>query len=97
MLAALAAGNPQQLAPLLGNELQAAAVSLDPRCAARCVPAWRRAPGRNRVRIRPTCAFLCSSATSAIDVGTQLSGAGVCRTVRVASGRCTVPESCQRP
>ncbi|EUA29967.1 4-diphosphocytidyl-2-C-methyl-D-erythritol kinase domain protein [Mycobacterium xenopi 4042] len=29
---------------------------------------------------------MCSSATSAIDVGTQLSGAGVCRTVRVASG-----------
>jgi 4-diphosphocytidyl-2-C-methyl-D-erythritol kinase len=34
----------------------------------------------------PTCAFLCTSATSAIDVGAQLAGAGVCRTVRVASG-----------
>jgi len=34
----------------------------------------------------PTCAFLCTSAVSAVDVGTELSGAGVCRTVRVASG-----------
>ena len=34
----------------------------------------------------PTCAFLCRSAPSAVDVGTELSGAGVCRTVRVASG-----------
>lgn len=34
----------------------------------------------------PTCAFLCSSAASAVDVGTEVSGAGVCRTVRVASG-----------
>ena len=30
VLAALAAGDPEQLAPLLGNEMQAAAVSLDP-------------------------------------------------------------------
>ena len=34
----------------------------------------------------PTCAFLCASASSAIDVGVELSGAGVCRTVRAASG-----------
>jgi len=34
----------------------------------------------------PTCAFLCASAASAVDVGTEVSGAGVCRTVRVASG-----------
>lgn len=34
----------------------------------------------------PTCAFLCPSAGAAVDVGTELAGAGVCRTVRVASG-----------
>ena len=34
----------------------------------------------------PTCAFLCDSAAAALDVGTELAGAGVCRTVRVASG-----------
>ncbi|MDQ2635421.1 MAG: 4-(cytidine 5'-diphospho)-2-C-methyl-D-erythritol kinase, partial [Actinomycetota bacterium] len=34
----------------------------------------------------PTCAFLCASATSALDVGAELADAGVCRSVRVASG-----------
>ncbi|KAA1250882.1 4-(cytidine 5'-diphospho)-2-C-methyl-D-erythritol kinase [Mycobacterium simiae] len=87
VLAALAAGEPERLAPLLGNEMQAAAVSLD--------PALRRAlrAGVEAGALAglvsgsgPTCAFLCTSAESAIDVGAQLSGAGVCRTVRVASG-----------
>jgi 4-diphosphocytidyl-2-C-methyl-D-erythritol kinase len=87
VLAALAAGDPEQLAPLLGNEMQAAAASLD--------PSLRRAL-RTGVEAGalagivsgsgPTCAFLCASAASAIDVGTQLSGAGVCRTVRVVTG-----------
>lgn len=87
VLAALAAGDPEQLAPLLGNEMQAAAVSLKPalRGALRAgVEAGALAgivSGSG-----PTCAFLCTSAASAVDVGTQLSGAGVCRTVRVASG-----------
>ena len=87
VLAALAAGDPEQLAPLLGNELQAAAVSLE--------PTLRRALGAGVDAgalagivsgSGPTCAFLCASAASAVDVGIQLSGAGVCRTVRVASG-----------
>ena len=34
----------------------------------------------------PTCAFLCASSSSAVDIGAELAGAGVCRTVRVASG-----------
>ncbi|HZQ31195.1 MAG TPA: 4-(cytidine 5'-diphospho)-2-C-methyl-D-erythritol kinase, partial [Mycobacterium sp.] len=87
VLAALAAGDPQQLAPLLGNELQAAAVSLDPSLR-RALRAGEEAGALAGIvsGSGPTCAFLCSSATSAIDVGTQLSGAGVCRTVRVASG-----------
>jgi sodium/proline symporter len=34
----------------------------------------------------PTCAFLCASADAAVQVGAELAGAGVCRTVRVASG-----------
>ena len=87
VLAALAAGDPEQLAPLLGNELQAAAVSLE--------PTLRRALGAGVDAgalagivsgSGPTCAFLCASAASAVDVGIQLSEAGVCRTVRVASG-----------
>ncbi|MEY8014843.1 4-(cytidine 5'-diphospho)-2-C-methyl-D-erythritol kinase [Mycobacterium servetii] len=87
VLAALAAGDPAGLAPLLGNEMQAAAVSLQ--------PALRRAlrAGVEAGALAglvsgsgPTCAFLCASASSAVDVGAQLAGAGVCRTVRVASG-----------
>ncbi|MCV6986048.1 4-(cytidine 5'-diphospho)-2-C-methyl-D-erythritol kinase [Mycobacterium shinjukuense] len=87
VLAALAAGDPQQLAPLLGNELQAAAVSLDP-ALRRALRAGAEAGALAGIvsGSGPTCAFLCGSAAAAIDVGTQLSGAGVCRTVRIATG-----------
>ncbi len=87
VLAALAAGDPQRLAPLLGNELQPAAASLDPMLR-RALRAGVEAGALAAIvsGSGPTCAFLCASATSAVDVGSQLSGAGVCRTVRVASG-----------
>lgn len=87
VLAALAAGDPEQLAPLLGNELQAAAVSADPDLR-RVLRAGEEAGALAGIvsGSGPTCAFLCSSASAAVDVGIQLSGAGVCRTVRVASG-----------
>jgi 4-diphosphocytidyl-2-C-methyl-D-erythritol kinase len=87
VLAALAAGDPQQLAPLLGNELQAAAVSMDP-ALRRVLRAGMEAGAMAGIvsGSGPTCAFLCPSAPAAVDVGAQLSGAGVCRTVRVASG-----------
>jgi len=86
-LAALAAGDPQRLAPLLGNEMQAAALSLEPQLR-RVLHAGVEAGALAGIvsGSGPTCAFLCVSAASAVDVGTQLSGAGVCRTVRVASG-----------
>ena len=87
VLAALAAGDPEQLAPLLGNEMQAAAVTLDP-ALRRALRAGVEAGALAGIvsGSGPTCAFLCASATSAIDVCTQLSGAGVCRTVRVVAG-----------
>ena len=87
VLAALAAGDPHQLAPLLGNELQPAALSLDPDLR-RTLRAGVEAGALAGIvsGSGPTCAFLCSSASSAVDVGTELAGAGVCRTVRVASG-----------
>ena len=87
VLAALAAGDPEQLAPLLGNELQAAALSLNP-ALRRVLRAGVEAGALAGIvsGSGPTCAFLCRSAPSAVDVGTELSGAGVCRTVRVASG-----------
>jgi 4-diphosphocytidyl-2-C-methyl-D-erythritol kinase len=87
VLAALAAGDPEQLAPLLGNELQAAALSMHP-ALRRVLRAGTEAGALAGIvsGSGPTCTFLCRSAPAAIDVGTELSGAGVCRTVRVASG-----------
>ncbi|MEW5808081.1 MAG: 4-(cytidine 5'-diphospho)-2-C-methyl-D-erythritol kinase [Actinomycetota bacterium] len=87
VLAALATGDPAALAPLLGNDLQPAALTLDPGLR-RTLRAGVEAGALAGVvsGSGPTCAFLCASAGSAVDVGTELAGAGVCRTVRVASG-----------
>ncbi|GAA2970322.1 4-(cytidine 5'-diphospho)-2-C-methyl-D-erythritol kinase [Actinokineospora diospyrosa] len=87
VLEALATGDPRQLALLLGNDLQAASVSLR--------PGLRRTlrAGVNAGALAgtvsgsgPTCAFLCEDADAALRVAAELSGAGVCRTVRVAHG-----------
>jgi 4-diphosphocytidyl-2-C-methyl-D-erythritol kinase len=87
VVAALASGDPDQLAPLLGNELQPAALSMKP-ALRRVLRAGVEAGALAGIvsGSGPTCTFLCRSASSAVDVGTELSGAGVCRTVRVASG-----------
>ncbi len=87
VLAALASGDPAVLAPLLGNELQPAAMSLDPTLR-RTLRAGSEAGALAGVvsGSGPTCAFLCASAASAVEVCAELAGAGVCRTVRVASG-----------
>lgn len=87
LLAALAAGDPQELASLLGNDLQPAALSLAPDLR-RTLRAGTEAGALAGIvsGSGPTCAFLCASAGAAVDVGAQLAGAGVCRTVRVANG-----------
>jgi 4-diphosphocytidyl-2-C-methyl-D-erythritol kinase len=87
LLAALASGDADQLAPLLGNDLQSAALSLDSGLR-RTLRAGEDAGALAGIvsGSGPTCAFLCASASSAIDVGVELAGAGVCRTVRAASG-----------
>jgi 4-diphosphocytidyl-2-C-methyl-D-erythritol kinase len=87
VLAALASGDPAQLAPLLGNDLQAAALSLDPGLR-RTLRGGTEAGALAGIvsGSGPTCAFLCSSASAAVDVATEMAGAGVCRTVRVATG-----------
>lgn len=87
LLAAVASGDPQRLAPLLANDLQAAALSLQPGLR-RTLRAGMEAGALAGIvsGSGPTCAFLCASADDAVDVGTELAGAGVCRTVRVASG-----------
>ncbi|BBX00753.1 4-(cytidine 5'-diphospho)-2-C-methyl-D-erythritol kinase [Mycolicibacterium moriokaense] len=87
VLAALASGDPAELAPLLGNDLQAAALSLDPGLR-RTLRAGTEAGALAGIvsGSGPTCAFLCESAAAAVDVASEMAGAGVCRTVRVASG-----------
>ncbi|AHH94155.1 4-(cytidine 5'-diphospho)-2-C-methyl-D-erythritol kinase [Kutzneria viridogrisea] len=87
VLEALASGDPRQLALLLGNDLQAAAVSLRPGLR-RTLRAGVNAGALAGIvsGSGPTCAFLCTDADSAVRVAAELSGAGVCRTVRVAQG-----------
>ncbi|MGH3823090.1 MAG: 4-(cytidine 5'-diphospho)-2-C-methyl-D-erythritol kinase [Pseudonocardiaceae bacterium] len=87
LLEALASGDPRRLALLLGNDLQAAAVSLRPTLR-RTLRAGVDAGALAGIvsGSGPTCAFLCTDADAAIRVAAELAGAGVCRTVRVASG-----------
>lgn len=87
VLEALASGEPRQLALLLGNDLQAAAVSLRPELR-RTLRAGVEAGALAGVvsGSGPTCAFLCTDADAAVRVAAELSGAGVCSTVRAAQG-----------
>ena len=87
LMQSLAAGDSAQLAALLGNDLQAAALSLKPELR-RTLRAGINAGALAGIvsGSGPTCAFLCESADAAIEVSTELSGAGVCRSVRVAAG-----------
>jgi 4-diphosphocytidyl-2-C-methyl-D-erythritol kinase len=82
LMAALRSGDPEELGPLLGNDLQPAALSL--------LPDLRRglAAGREYGALGalvsgsgPTCAFLARDARHARDLAVALTGAGVCRTV----------------
>jgi 4-diphosphocytidyl-2-C-methyl-D-erythritol kinase len=83
----LSAGDPYGLAPLLGNDLQPAALSLNPNLR-RTLRAGTEAGALAGIvsGSGPTCAFLCASAEASVDVSAELAGAGVCRTVRVAHG-----------
>ena len=87
VLEALASGEARSLALLLGNDLQAAAVSLDPGLR-RTLRAGVDAGALAGVvsGSGPTCVFLCAGQDAAVRVAAELAGAGVCRTVRVAHG-----------
>ncbi|TSD99746.1 4-(cytidine 5'-diphospho)-2-C-methyl-D-erythritol kinase [Skermania sp. ID1734] len=87
LMRALASGDPHQLAPLLGNDLQAAALSMKPDLR-RTLRAGIAAGALAGIvsGSGPTCVFLCADGDSAVDVSAELSGAGVCRSVRVATG-----------
>jgi 4-diphosphocytidyl-2-C-methyl-D-erythritol kinase len=87
VLEAIAGGDPRQLALSLGNDLQAAAVSMMPDLR-RTLRAGVDAGALAGVvsGSGPTCAFLCADADAAVEVAAELAGAGVCRTVRIAHG-----------
>jgi 4-diphosphocytidyl-2-C-methyl-D-erythritol kinase len=87
VLEALSGGDPRQLALLLGNDLQAAAVSLEPSLR-RTLRAGVEAGALAGIvsGSGPSCAFLCPDEAAAVQVAAELAGAGVCRGVRVAHG-----------
>lgn len=87
MLAALAAGDTAAVAAALGNDLQAAAISLQPGLR-RTLRAGVAAGALAGVvsGSGPTVALLCADAESAASVAAELAGSGTCRSVRVASG-----------
>jgi 4-diphosphocytidyl-2-C-methyl-D-erythritol kinase len=87
LMQALAAGHPKDVAALLGNDLQAAALSLRPDLR-RTLRAGVEAGALAGIvsGSGPTCVFLCDDAEAAVAVSVELSGAGVCRSVRVATG-----------
>ena len=87
ILAALASGEAAAVAGTLGNDLQAAAISLQPGLrrtlragiAAGALAGLVSGSG-------PTIALLCADAESAGSVAAELAGSGTCRAVRVATG-----------
>ena len=87
MLTALSSGDPAQVAAALGNDLQAAAISLQPGLR-RTLRAGIAAGALGGVvsGSGPTVALLCRTPAEAADVAAELSGSGTCRAVRVASG-----------
>jgi 4-diphosphocytidyl-2-C-methyl-D-erythritol kinase len=87
LLLALRAGDSQELGAVLSNDLEPAALSL--------MPSLRKtlqagldlgAIGAMVSGSGPTCIFLVRSKDHAVNLAASLSGAGVCRSVRIASG-----------
>ena len=87
MLGALATGDPATVAAALGNDLQAAAVSLQP-ALRRTLRAGSAAGALGGIvsGSGPTVALLCSGAESAADVAAEMAGSGTCRAVRIVTG-----------
>ena len=87
LMTALRSGDPARVGPLLFNDLQPAALSLQPELR-RTLTAGREhgALGAIVSGSGPTCAFLASDAAHARDLAVALTGAGVCRAVARASG-----------
>ena len=87
LIAALRAGDPATLGPLLSNDLQSAAISLRP--GLRQALAAGRELGALGAMVSgsgPTCAFLAKNRRHARNLAAALAGAGVCRTVAQVTG-----------
>ena len=87
MLTALASGDPARVATALGNDLQAAAISLQP-ALRRTLRAGLAAGALGGVvsGSGPTVALLCADGAGAAQVAAELAGSGTCRSVRIAAG-----------
>jgi len=87
LMAALRSGDPAAVGPLLTNDLQPAALSMQP-LLRRALQAGREhgALGAIVSGSGPTCAFLARSAESARELAVGVTGAGVCRAVVHVSG-----------
>lgn len=87
LVQALAGGSAATIAPLLHNDLQPAALSLQPGLR-RTLRAGVDAGALGGIvsGSGPTCVFLCADADAAVAVAAELSGAGVARSVRTAAG-----------
>jgi 4-diphosphocytidyl-2-C-methyl-D-erythritol kinase len=87
LMAALRSGDPAAVGPLLSNDLQPAALSLQP-LLRQALQAGKEhgALGAIVSGSGPTCAFLAKSAAGARDLAVAVTGAGVCRAVVQVSG-----------
>jgi 4-diphosphocytidyl-2-C-methyl-D-erythritol kinase len=87
LMAALRSGDPAAVGPLLSNDLQPAALSLQP-LLRQALQAGKEhgALGAIVSGSGPTCAFLAKNATAARDLAVAVTGAGVCRAVVQVSG-----------
>lgn len=87
VIAALRSGRVTEVATALHNDLQPAAVSLDP-ALRRTIRAGTESGALAAIvsGSGPTVALLCSDADHAQQVAGEMAGSGTCRTVRTASG-----------
>jgi 4-diphosphocytidyl-2-C-methyl-D-erythritol kinase len=87
LMSALRSGDPAAVGPLLTNDLQPAALSLQP-VLRRALAAGREhgALGAIVSGSGPTCAFLAADVGRARDLAVAITGAGVCRAVVQVTG-----------
>jgi 4-diphosphocytidyl-2-C-methyl-D-erythritol kinase len=87
LMAALRSGNPAEVAPLLANDLQQAAISLRPDLRRTLAAGMEHGALAAIVSgSGPTCAYLAKDARHAAALAVALAGAGVCRTVVHVAG-----------